>query len=91
MSHEPETTGAVRAVDLHDVRPYGDTMNDGIVQLSFSLPVALSEEAREAARRLASKMGLQEPQVYHEADLGHGHDLRGRVISSHCIDGNTHR
>lgn len=59
-------------VDLTRVKPYGDTMNDGVVQLSFSLPVPCGEEAREAARRLAAKMGLEEPQVYHMADLGEG-------------------
>ncbi|MBM4396113.1 MAG: cobalamin-dependent protein [Deltaproteobacteria bacterium] len=56
----------------HLVKPYGDAMGDGAVQVSFSLPVPLSDESREAARRLAGKMGLTEPQVYHEADLGHG-------------------
>lgn len=54
------------------IKPYGDTMGDGVVQVSFSLPVPLSDEAREAARRLAGKMGLNEPMVYHEADLGYG-------------------
>ena len=58
--------------DPHNVRPYGDTLNDGVVQMSFSLPVPLCDEARETARRLVSRMGLQEPQVYHEADMGHG-------------------
>ncbi|OYD07969.1 OAM dimerization domain-containing protein [Paludifilum halophilum] len=57
-------------VDFTRIKPYGDTMNDGAVQLSFSLPVPCGEEAREAARRLASQMGLEEPQVYHMADLG---------------------
>lgn len=54
------------------IRPYGDTLDDGQVQVSFSLPVALSPETKEAARRLAIKMGLSEPQIYHEADLGFG-------------------
>ena len=67
MNRPAETTH-----DPHVVKPYGDTMGDGAVQVSFSLPVALTDEAREAARRLAGKMGLTEPMVYHEADLGHG-------------------
>ena len=58
--------------DLTRVKPYGDMMNDGVVQLSFSLPVPVGEEAREAARQLAAKMGLEEPQVYHMTDLGEG-------------------
>lgn len=57
-------------VDLSRIKPYGDTMNDGAVQLSFSLPVPYGEEAREAARQLVAQMGLEEPQVYHMADLG---------------------
>ncbi len=59
-------------VDPHAVLPYGDTLNDGLVQVSFSLPVALSPEATEAAKRTCIQMGLKEPSVYHQADLGHG-------------------
>lgn len=40
------------------VRPYGDRRDDGVVQLSFVLPVRASEKAREAAAQLARKMGL---------------------------------
>jgi beta-lysine 5,6-aminomutase beta subunit len=68
------TAGAApaQAPESHPIRPYGDTMGDGVVQVSFSLPAALTDESREAARRLAGKMGLTEPMVYHEADLGYG-------------------
>jgi beta-lysine 5,6-aminomutase beta subunit len=45
------------------VKPYGDTQNDGKVQLSFTLPVEWSEAADEAARQLAGKMGFSEVQV----------------------------
>lgn len=57
-------------VNLKEVRPYGDTMDDGKVQLSFTLPLPADPRAREAARRLAVKMGLDEPQVVHMKDLG---------------------
>jgi beta-lysine 5,6-aminomutase beta subunit len=67
-----EPARVASGVDLHHVRPYGDTLGDGLVQVSFSLPVPAGPEAREAARRLAVQMGLAEPQVYHEADLGYG-------------------
>ena len=40
------------------VRPYGDRQDDGVVQLSFVLPVAPGERAREAAAEVARKMGL---------------------------------
>ena len=50
-------------LDLHAIRPYGDTMNDGKVQLSFTLPVPAGDEAAEAAKELAEKMGLRDPNV----------------------------
>ena len=56
-------------LDLNRLKPYGDTMNDGKVQLSFTLPVPDSETAIEAAKQLAMKMGLVEPIVTHHAPL----------------------
>lgn len=44
--------------DLHKVRPYGDHLDDGKVQISFTLPVPAGPEAREAARVYLEKMGL---------------------------------
>ena len=40
------------------VRPYGDRQDDGVVQLSFVLPIPPGERAREAAAEVARKMGL---------------------------------
>ena len=62
-----------RTVDLTRVRPYGDDLDDGQVQVSFSLPVPFGEEAKEAAKRVAAKMGLREPMIYHTHDLGEGY------------------
>lgn len=45
------------------IKPYGDTMNDGKVQLSFTLPMAWSEAADEAARQLVVKMGFSDVAV----------------------------
>jgi len=53
----------VAGMDLTKLRPYGDTMNDGKVQLSFTLPVANDEKGVEAARILAKKMGIENPNV----------------------------
>ncbi len=58
--------------DLTRIKPYGDTMDDGAVQLSFTLPVPPGDEAREAARQLCLKMGLDTPSVVEMADLGAG-------------------
>jgi beta-lysine 5,6-aminomutase beta subunit len=33
------------------IKPYGDTLNDGIVQLSFTLPIENGERAKKAAER----------------------------------------
>lgn len=60
----------IAKADLTRLRPYGDTMDDGKVQLSFSLPVPDGPEAVEAARQLAVKMGLTEPTVVHHEDIG---------------------
>ncbi len=45
------------------IRPYGDTKDDGVVQLSFTLPVEWSEAADEAARRLVAAMGFADVSV----------------------------
>ena len=45
------------------VKAYGDTMNDGKVQFSFTLPVKNDERGIEAARQLVRKMGVDEPNV----------------------------
>jgi beta-lysine 5,6-aminomutase beta subunit len=45
------------------VRPYGDTRDDGKVQLSFTLPLEWSEAADEAARQLVAKMGFSDVAV----------------------------
>jgi beta-lysine 5,6-aminomutase beta subunit len=42
------------------VRPYGDRQDDGVVQLSFVLPVPVGERARQAAAELARRMGLED-------------------------------
>jgi beta-lysine 5,6-aminomutase beta subunit len=52
------------------VKPYGDTMDDGRVQLSFTLPVPMSDDAKEAARQLALQMGIDEPAVVHSEAMG---------------------
>lgn len=56
--------------NLEAARAYGDTLDDGQVQLAFTLPIPHGPEALEAARLLASSMGLKEPRIYHSHDLG---------------------
>lgn len=59
-------------VDLTKVKPYGDTMNDGMVEMAFTLPVPYGEEASEAAKQLLKKMGFEEPAVVYSKDMGGG-------------------
>jgi beta-lysine 5,6-aminomutase beta subunit len=47
------------------VRPYGDRRDDGLVQLSFVLPVPAGDRAREAAAQLARRMGMEQVHVAH--------------------------
>lgn len=69
-----------------NIRPYGDTINDGKVQLSFTLPME-GPESGEAARLLADKMGLEEVEVVYSKAMGEGftfHILYGSL--SHSVD-----
>jgi beta-lysine 5,6-aminomutase beta subunit len=60
------------STDLTRIKPYGDTINDGKVQISFTLPVGNNEKAILAAKTIAEKMGLDDPDVvFHEKlDVG---------------------
>jgi len=59
----------VIVTDLKNIRPYGDTANDGKVQISFTLPVQNDDKGREAAKILAKKMGILDPNVAHSGTL----------------------
>jgi beta-lysine 5,6-aminomutase beta subunit len=59
-------------LDLKNLRPYGDTMNDGKVQLSFTLPVPDNDKGVAAAKQLAQAMGIREPNVAHHGSLDKG-------------------
>jgi len=77
----------INKVDLTKIKPYGDTMNDGKIQFSFTLPVPYNEETKEAAKQLLVKMGIEEPEIVHYEDLGVGYTFIvafGR--SSHTVD-----
>jgi beta-lysine 5,6-aminomutase beta subunit len=52
------------------VRPYGDTTGDGMVQLSFTLPVPHDARAEGAALQLAHKMGIDPAMVVHAKAMG---------------------
>ena len=54
------------------IRPYGDTTGDGMVQLSFTLPMQRGPKAEGAALQLATKMGMDPAMVVHAKGLGGG-------------------
>ena len=69
------------------VRPYGDTTGDGMVQVSFTLPVPHGKRAEGAAAQLARKMGLEPAMVVHAKPVGPEHTffvVYGQV--THLVD-----
>jgi beta-lysine 5,6-aminomutase beta subunit len=69
------------------VRPYGDTTGDGMVQLSFTLPVPHDKRAEGAALQLAAKMGLDPAMLVHAKQMSDAFTffvVYGRV--NHLVD-----
>ncbi|WP_306215542.1 lysine 5,6-aminomutase subunit beta [Actinoplanes sp. RD1] len=69
------------------VRPYGDTTGDGMVQVSFTLPLAHDKRAEGAAVQLANKMGLDPAMLVHAKPMGEAFTffvVYGRV--NHLVD-----
>jgi beta-lysine 5,6-aminomutase beta subunit len=42
------------------VRPYGDTRDDGIMQFSFTLPIAYSQKATDVGKQFLEMLGFRE-------------------------------
>jgi beta-lysine 5,6-aminomutase beta subunit len=72
-----------KPVDLARVKPYADHLGDGIVQMSFTLPVPYGLAARKAAQELAAKMGLEHPEVVHYQELTEGYTFF--VMFGECV------
>lgn len=56
-------------LDLTHIMPYGDTMNDGKVQISFTLPVKNDAKATKTALLLSKKMGIKDPSIVYQDEL----------------------
>ncbi len=52
------------------IRAYGDHWDDGKVQLSFTLPVAFGDKAKEAARMYLEKMGFDRGEIVSMEGMG---------------------
>ena len=69
------------------LRAFGDSRDDGKVQVSFTLPVRNDERGHEAAKVYAGKMGLENPHVAYMKALDETHTfyvLYGRCV--HSVD-----
>lgn len=76
-----------KTLDLKQVKPYGDTMNDGKTQISFILPVPAGNEAVEAAKQLLKKMGFENPLVVFYKELTPGYTFFNCYGScTHTVD-----
>jgi beta-lysine 5,6-aminomutase beta subunit len=64
-SSTPESAGRA-------VRPYADR-DDGMVQVSFTLPLPYSRSARLTALEIARRMGLSRPEVVHSQQVTEGY------------------
>lgn len=47
------------------ILPYGDTLNDGRVQVSFTLPISKGELAMQVSKEVGINMGLKHVEVVH--------------------------
>jgi len=87
LSERPTSTSEVERPGSTVVRPYGDTTGDGMVQLSFTLPIPHDARAEGAALQLAGKMGLDPAMVVHAKGMGPAFTffvVYGRV--NHLVD-----
>lgn len=55
-----------------NIKPYGDTLNDGRMQLSFVLPIDGDERGKEAAKQLLKQMGLYDIEICYVNNLTQG-------------------
>jgi len=73
--------------DLTKIKPYGDTLNDGKIQMSFTLPIPAGDNAVEAAKQMMYKMGVVSPQVVFFKELTTGYTFFNCYgNSSHTVD-----
>jgi beta-lysine 5,6-aminomutase beta subunit len=52
------------------IKPYGDTTDDGMVQVSFTLPIPNDGRAEPAALVIAKQMGIDPAMVVHARPMG---------------------
>jgi beta-lysine 5,6-aminomutase beta subunit len=55
------------------IKPYGDTLGDGRIQISFTLPVELSARAKKAAEIYATSLNCENVSVVYAAKISEGY------------------
>jgi len=69
------------------IRPYGDTLNDGKIQVSFALPVSCDEKGKEAARQLLLSIGFSDVEICGMRNLNEGFThFIGYVVTGVSVD-----
>ncbi len=69
------------------IKPYGDTLNDGKVQVSFTLPIEKNQKGVAAAKEFAKSMGMIDPSVVHAESIENGFSfyiVYGSIV--HSVD-----
>jgi len=51
------------------IKPYGDTLNDGVIQLSFTLPIENSARAKKAAEIYLSSLNFENILIAHATKI----------------------
>ena len=90
MGYDMKDKSYSKELDLSKLKPYGDTLNDGKIQLSFTLPIKNDEKGDEAAKELAKKMGIVDPLVAESIELDN--DFTMYVVYgsvTHVVDYNS--
>jgi beta-lysine 5,6-aminomutase beta subunit len=62
-------------INFSNLLPYGDTTEDGALQLSFTLPVEPSAKAREAATQMVRNWGFFDVKIAHMSKIGVNYSL----------------
>ena len=73
-------------IDFTHIKPYGDTLDDAKIQVSFTLPLPPGSRSTQAALQLAEKMGLVDVDIVYKQGMGEFtyFNLYGKLI--HSVD-----
>jgi beta-lysine 5,6-aminomutase beta subunit len=72
---------------MKPIRPYGDTLDDGLMQLSFTLPAPFGPRATEAAKQLLKKLGFKDVRLAFSRDIGNQFTFFvAYVHTTHTVD-----